>query len=445
MAIKTVDSLNFKALEALSLRYVLNNLYSKPGLEAVVQKYLLQNAEAEFSAVNTQLRPFLSNLHMPEYRQTYRITEITLNMIYKKEVDGFQRTDATTFRDLKNRQEYEKAQNLLKIVPAIANQLEGLPDCHDLAEELRNINDLQPVKKANLIRKWLDNHRQQIEQIRTLNLQNLGLTQAPMELNLFTNLHRLYLSYNQLTELPANFLINAANLQWLNLNNNQLTELPANFLINAAHLERLHLNNNRLTELPANFLINAAHLERLGLSYNLLTELPANFLINAAHLLELYLNNNLLTELPANFLINAANLQWLYLSHNRLTELPANFLINAANLQWLYLSHNRLTELPANFLINAAHLQELDLSHNRLTELPANFLINAANLLRLDLENNPLKYQESLFYRQDIVGNLYRNIVRRPPSQNLIFNTMTVAAVLIAITTNFYLSSNRKY
>jgi len=84
----------------------------------------------------------------------------------------------------------------------------------------------------------LENYRY----IRTfLFLKNININRKH-ELKELKNLQRLYLSYNQLKEVP-NF--NLPNLQYLDLFNNQLKEVPD---FNLPMLQSLYLSNNQLTE-----------------------------------------------------------------------------------------------------------------------------------------------------------------------------------------------------
>jgi len=97
-----------------------------------------------------------------------------------------------------------------------------------------------------------------------LKLYSLGLIgEIPTEIGKLSNLHRLWLSNNQLTgEIPAE-IGKLTNLQWLYLNNNQLTgEIPAE-IGKLSNLQVLYLYNNQLTgEIPTEIgkLSNLQHL-----------------------------------------------------------------------------------------------------------------------------------------------------------------------------------------
>ncbi|MCY7383016.1 MAG: leucine-rich repeat domain-containing protein, partial [Microcoleus sp. CAN_BIN18] len=89
-----------------------------------------------------------------------------------------------------------------------------------------------------------------------------------------TQLQQLYLSYNQLTEVPES-IASLTQLKSLYLGCNQLTELPElpESLASLTQLQVLYLHKNQLTELPESlaFLIQ---LQEINLEGNQLTELP---------------------------------------------------------------------------------------------------------------------------------------------------------------------------
>jgi len=104
------------------------------------------------------------------------------------------------------------------------------------------------------------------EQITTLDLSRKGLTRLPDDIfDGFSNLKTLYLSDNQLTELPDS-IGNLTKLERLSLVMNQLTELPE-WIGNLTNLIKLELNINQLTELPDS-IGNLTNLERLYLDGN---------------------------------------------------------------------------------------------------------------------------------------------------------------------------------
>ena len=101
----------------------------------------------------------------------------------------------------------------------------------------------------------------------------------------------------QIHTIPAS-ISNLNDLRKLYLEWNNLTELPESFSDLTA-LVQLYISNNQLTSLPENF-GNLENLYILDLGYNQINSLPASF-INFNSLAYLWLFNNQLETLPDNF------------------------------------------------------------------------------------------------------------------------------------------------
>ena len=123
--------------------------------------------------------------------------------------------------------------------------------------------------------------------------------------------------YYRLTSLPNN-IRNLENLKSLILNNNSLNELPES-IGELGNLQVLSLNYNRLTRLPES-IGELGNLRELNLVDNQLTELPES-IGKLGNLWKLNLNHNQLTELPES-LMELKNMQYLFLRQNNLEDIP---------------------------------------------------------------------------------------------------------------------------
>ena len=209
-------------------------------------------------------------------------------------------------------------------------------------------------------------NKQAIEAVTSLDIEDKSLTDIS-GIEYFTNLTKLYCSYNQLTALPVEKLTKLTNLD---CSYNQLTELPVKNLTN---LTSLRCGNNQLTALPVE---NLTKLTELYCSYNQLTELPVG---NLTNLKSLSCSDNQLTELPVESLTNLTSLSC---SYNQLTdELPVE---NLANLTSLSCDNNQLTKLPVG---NLTKLTSLYCNNNQLISLPVG---NLTQLKNFSCSNNQL-------------------------------------------------------
>ncbi len=276
------------------------------------------------------------------------------------------------------------------------------------------------------------------QELRTLDLTNLGLTkiprkvfelthltelklghwsaytkkdrnqirQIPDEIGLLINLQLLDLSSNILETLPV-AIQRLKKLELLDVSKNELQSLPEEIGV-LARLQRLDLSNNSLNALPNGF-CRLKNIQRLGLSNNHLSKLPANFyelknlqrldlkgnrlkqvgeeLTALSNLQRLGLGDNILKELPED-IAQLSSLQRLYLGGNQLQKLPDAF-ADLKELQRLYLSNNQLTTLPNTFP-QLQKLQLLDLRNNQIVGLPTGFG-ELTELEYLDLGKNELR------------------------------------------------------
>ena len=180
----------------------------------------------------------------------------------------------------------------------------------------------------------------ELEWIEKLYLSSNQLRELPDSITRLQNLSLLDLSSNQLRGLPDS-IGNLQNLSYLNLSSNQLRELPDS-ITRLQNLSLLNLSETQLRELP-NSITRLQNLSQLDLSYTQLRELPDS-IGNLQNLLRLYLKNNQLSELP-NSIGNLQNLYYLNLSNNQLSELPDS-ITRLQNLYYLNLSYNLLVNPP---------------------------------------------------------------------------------------------------
>jgi Leucine-rich repeat (LRR) protein len=205
--------------------------------------------------------------------------------------------------------------------------------------------------------------------------------EAPENINLifneiykFTNLQKLAIYHNQITEIKG--LDNLVNLQELILYNTEITEIKG--LNKLTSLQKLSLYDNKITEIKGlNTLVN---LQELILSNNQITEIKG--LDNLVNLQKISLSNNKIREIKN--LDNLINLKVLNLDNNKITEIKE--LNTLASLQILNLSTNKIKEITR--LDNLVNLQYLNLSYNQLIEIKN--LNKLASLQQLFLYNNQL-------------------------------------------------------
>jgi len=268
----------------------------------------------------------------------------------------------------------------------------------------------------------------------------------PHQIGLLSNLTRLFLSYNDLSQSQSipdslSFLHNLAalelqncqlnfssvqsglaglsSLQTLNLSGNAAMAAPdgtfPDVLYDLPSLRTLSIRNANLRRLPSRFdelpitqldlggnnfsdvsrlrdvidtLLNCPSLKTLLLTLCSIAELPSN--VDELMTVEnLYLSNNPLLPSDCEVLGGMPLLRNLYLNSCNLTDIPAT-LVNLQTLEGLYLSNNNLSGVPTT-IRDIPALKTLYLVNNGIGDLPSWFGTgNMTSLETLFLDNNQL-------------------------------------------------------
>ena len=146
-----------------------------------------------------------------------------------------------------------------------------------------------------------------LEKVTLLILSYTELTEVPKELENLTQLRKLYLWNNKLTDVKS--LKKFTKLERLNLSGNQLTELPKG-LEKLTKLRALHLGDNKLTDVKD--LAKLTQLTSLSLNANKLTSVKG--LENLTQLEYLELQKNQLNDVKG--LEKLTQLEYLDLENN---------------------------------------------------------------------------------------------------------------------------------
>jgi Leucine-rich repeat (LRR) protein len=206
-----------------------------------------------------------------------------------------------------------------------------------------------------------------------------------------TNVKKLDLSWNNLTEFNKDIFSNLTQLQILDLSHNNLTELHKDIFSNLTQLQDLFLCYNKINKLDKNIFSNLTQLEYLSVGHNKLTEIDKYIFSNFTQLQILNLQNNTLTELHKDIFSNLTQLLQLDFSNNNLTKLDKDIFSNLIQLQDLVLDDNNLTELDKDIFSNLTQLQDLYLSNNNLTSIPSS-ITRCYNLIDIDYSDNEINY-----------------------------------------------------
>lgn len=154
----------------------------------------------------------------------------------------------------------------------------------------------------------------------------------------------LDLSGNKIDELSDRVFLKTPALESLNLNNNQLWEIPN--LHTLSNLKKLYLKNNRITNLNKNSFTTLENLEILSLSSNNIETIDASTFDNLSSLIVLDLSANKITNFNYN---SPINLDYLILTDNLIYSMK-NIDLGNSTLKYLVLVNNPLMSLTPQSL-----------------------------------------------------------------------------------------------
>ncbi|XP_026099839.1 fibromodulin [Carassius auratus] len=208
------------------------------------------------------------------------------------------------------------------------------------------IGDKVFTKLPNLERLFLHNNNlSRVPQglprsLRYLHMNHNNISKVPFEsFRGMSNLTALHLQVNSIEDL-GNALEGLLSLTLLDLRRNQLKKIPESL---SPKLSQLYLEYNRISSVPADFLSQRPELRFVRLSHNQLTNggIPANA-FNVSSLVELDLSFNKLERIPTI----STNLENLYLQANKIKEFSVSSFCrvvdtnNYSNLRVLRLEAN---------------------------------------------------------------------------------------------------------
>jgi len=227
---------------------------------------------------------------------------------------------------------------------------------------------------------------QNFNNIKTLNLSDLGLTSVPAKITAFTNLETLILDNNP---IPANAFGNIAGhpkLTSLSLSGLQLTQIPTQ-VSQLTQLTSLNLSNNALTEQTTSGLSNLTNLVWLSLENNQLAQIPSQ-IPQLKKLQTLNLGRNKISGGTA-VLAGLNNLQQLFLNNNLLSgNIPSEFL-GMPKLLMLNLNSNQLSGDLNDKLPEITHLSNNRFNKSQLTNYVVDYNVQT------DLDYSPQRYDSA--------------------------------------------------
>lgn len=258
----------------------------------------------------------------------------------------------------------------------ICNFLKNLPDiiykCENIIELDIGNNNFYNSDLNDLIK---------FKHLSVLDLHSTNLNNLP---NSICNLplKYLYLSFNELTDLPIDFE-NLQTLIILKLDSNCFSNIP-NSIYKLFNLKILDFNNNDISVIDPS-VSNLKKLEKISLCANNIRRLPEE-IFNLYELTYFNFGYNLIKKLPSK-IINLTKLIYVNFAHNHIQNVPKVF-YRLKNVTHLCLASNNIINISKK-IGRFDKLLYLNLNDNRIHNLPSE-INKLINLKYLDLQNNYL-------------------------------------------------------
>ena len=271
--------------------------------------------------------------------------------------------------------------------------------CSEMNKKTSNQENIVSVKLVTLeqlrqtkIYHKLDNLPENTDSVFSLNLSEQDLTKLPSEIFKLTNLQKLDISQNKLSNLKG--IEELRNLQILNIGMNDFETFP-NEITKLRNLKIINFYWNNIKSFPDDFYKKNILIEELDMSSMFEFDFENN--LNKIHLFknlrQLNLGNNQISDLTIQFgkLKNLEVFGYIRQEHIDLKKLCLE-LVNCKKLKTIHLSVNNIDVLPNEILL-LENLEELNLYDNKINILP-NDIVKMKNLKEISLIDNPINKQE---------------------------------------------------
>ncbi|XP_055019399.1 toll-like receptor 13 [Boleophthalmus pectinirostris] len=235
---------------------------------------------------------------------------------------------------------------------------------------------------------------QMVDSVYNLNLENIGSFLFDKSLLDFAcsipSLTMLQLRFNHIAILNDSLLQSCSNLKRVDLSCNSMTDLTDTSLQMLTQLITLNLDENQLSRIPV-AIRNLTTLKYLFLDSNHISELQCSDFTHLSLLTELSLHNNVISKLDSCFFQTLTNLNILDVSINHLVQLDGAFDGTLHKLKGLDVSRNNIVWLHKGIFRDMSSLTFLNLESIGVTSVEGGVFEGLYNLTDLFLSASSLQ------------------------------------------------------
>lgn len=210
-----------------------------------------------------------------------------------------------------------------------------------------------------------------LENIEELNISDTKITDLGAQTLISSNLIRLDISVNNLSDEALKAIQSNYSILELNLSENNITDKGLDLIAKNKSIKKLILDNIQIPKNGIKNLLTHSTIETLSLKNCAINDEMAEEISKSKSLREITLSYNRITAIGVNALIKNSNIESLYLCKNRLDDSCVADLISMKNLKNLSLCFNKLTDYGANLLIKhfyKSNMENLNVSDNLTTK-----------------------------------------------------------------------------
>lgn len=200
--------------------------------------------------------------------------------------------------------------------------------------------------------------------IKSLSIANNNIKQIRYSFSIYTNLHSIDMTNNDVQHLANNTFDKQTNLVSLNISHNVLRTIEPRSFHGLSSLLILKLTGNKIVNIASNCFESLTRLEHLDLSDNQIKSLQAYAFKDLKTLRTLSLSNNNLESVPSTAFVPLRNLWKLDLCCNRIEHLPENSFKALRQLRFLYLDSCSILRIDVGAFAGLSSLSRLHLHDN---------------------------------------------------------------------------------
>ena len=376
------------------------------------------------------------------FQGLYRLVELSLSK------NNIELLKDNLFEDLLHLLYLDLSRNrLVSLKPRVFNGLGKLTHLSIAYNQLTYLDESVFKELSNLIYlslnynflTYITSEMLNVPQLYFLYLSNNDLNLTSGVFSKLTGLWLLALWNTTHLELPVNVFAGLQNLQHLYLNWNNLNGINAEYFYDLKNINSLHLNRCKLTPLEGYLFRYLTKLELLSIQDNELISLKSGAFRGLNNLLLLRVSSNRLKYIEFGVFRDTPKLIFIDLSANELTELPDMHLL--LSLAFLNLKENPLTKITKESFSVFVGSTDIYVSQQEICEcfMPARFNCSAAEerspYLTCDrlLSNTGLSVITWTIGINALLGNLFVLVVKQKKSSTGVIKVQDLFLLNLAL------------